>query len=431
MVDGEDDLNDCNIDADDDDNSALPFEANSSSDELRDGIGSKSGKATTRLRAVIRSINFQLIATARVESIFRLREQLPAMYIREYVDNQEHFSVVAFLRSVLMASTSARVGDDSSSSLLPALEKSIVYCRTDARVLRLSTDTDPAFAGQFFANLPIPCSTTVAHSIPALSSRTGMSGGGSCGSGGDAGSKPLVAVSQDPTQSCSVHIVCSSGSVPPPSIVPSICILQLSAFNTDADCSFAVRECIRTGSCHMLVVVGDMTRCKASQVTMVRRVVDEEFAHLQSEVMERCTLDKASSGPSLPSTDSDVSPPITRGHAHSPKIVFLLHIPSQQLQLRPCYQSVPLNGWVASYIDSFGGDMEDKLGGGGGGRGGEDATVDRMADLSGTPQWLRIAFGLSSPRMLENAMDEFRDHALFALEQVSSSFRDKLFKSIS
>ena len=104
-----------------------------------------------------------------------------------------------------------------------------------------------------------------------------------------------------------------------------------------------------------------------------------------------------------------------------PKVIFLLHIPSDQLQLRPCYQTIPLNEWASAYIDAF----SDS------GEGVEEEPAELAAttppatapnrERDGTLQWIRIAFGLATTPLLDDVRREFQGVAEQALIQVRYS----------
>lgn len=72
------------------------FEDNSN----RDLNGGTDGSIGFQLKSIIRQVNFQLLNTARLDVIFRLRKKLPACYITEYIDNQEHLTCTSLLRKL-------------------------------------------------------------------------------------------------------------------------------------------------------------------------------------------------------------------------------------------------------------------------------------------------------------------------------------------
>lgn len=57
--------------------------------------------ALGRIKALVRELNYQVLETARVESIFHLRHRLPAAYVKQYIDHQEHLSVVALMSRIV------------------------------------------------------------------------------------------------------------------------------------------------------------------------------------------------------------------------------------------------------------------------------------------------------------------------------------------
>ena len=112
-----------------------------------------------------------------------------------------------------------------------------------------------------------------------------------------------------------------------------------------------------------------------------------------------------------------------------PSIVFLLHVPADQLQLRPCYQTIPLNGWSAIYVDAFCDGLLEADG-----RGAEAYDSSNVSDSFGavdsgagsakdsisekhSPKWMRVAFSLDSAPMLDDLRREFTHLAAHALEQ--------------
>lgn len=99
--------------------SSLPF--------LASEQASATGEVMHRMRGLIRSLNFQVLETARVECIFRLRNRLPATYLKEYIDRQEHFSVVALLGKLIICL------DDKRRESLQAALKLVIYTRTGER----------------------------------------------------------------------------------------------------------------------------------------------------------------------------------------------------------------------------------------------------------------------------------------------------------
>jgi E3 ubiquitin-protein ligase RNF213 len=78
-----------------------------------------------RMRSLIRKLNYQVLETARVESVFRLRHRLPATYLMEYLDRQEHLSVTSMMNKILLWASQRPTMDE----VLPAL-KLVIYTRT-------------------------------------------------------------------------------------------------------------------------------------------------------------------------------------------------------------------------------------------------------------------------------------------------------------
>ena len=123
-------------------------------------------------------------------------------------------------------------------------------------------------------------------------------------------------------------------------------------------------------------------------MTFVRQVIDKEMA--------RCVSYHSGSE----SHDGEYS--------SLPSVVLLLHVPADQLHSRPCYQTIPLNGWSAIYVDAFcdgllrvDGERESSTGYG------------VIEDQS--PQWMRVAFSLDSAPSLADIRREFSHLAPTAL----------------
>lgn len=81
-----------------------------------------------RMRDIIRSFNFQVLQNAKIENIFRLRNRLPAVYLREYLERQEHLSVAAILKDVLYFMAMRRADQSAASCFEPL--KLVAYTRT-------------------------------------------------------------------------------------------------------------------------------------------------------------------------------------------------------------------------------------------------------------------------------------------------------------
>jgi hypothetical protein len=139
---------------------------------------------------------------------------------------------------------------------------------------------------------------------------------------------------------------------------------------------------------------------------------------------------------------------VSTGFASLPSIVFLLHVPADQLHQRPCYQTIPLNGWSAIYVDAFcdgllevdvDGDREiaalhgcryeatcEVVEGG---------CIGEVSDISvdHSPQWMRVAFSLDSAPSLLDIRREFSHLAPLAIVQAvqAISFEQKLPTQVS
>lgn len=108
-----------------------------------------------------------------------------------------------------------------------------------------------------------------------------------------------------------------------------VCLLQLSAFQNGISCEQAIRASMSTlNGPRLLLVVADMKICSTNQVTFCRVAVDKELSQ-------------------------QTQPNALDSQVILPMVTFLLHVPADQLQLRSCYQTIPLNNWSAVYVDSF------------------------------------------------------------------------------
>ena len=179
--------------------------------------------ASTRLREMIRAINFQIMETSRVESMFRLRSRLPKTYMTEYLKKQEHLSVISLLHHLLRYSTTPGLAN----------EKLVIYTRTDNHLLRMVNDS--TFAGRLFALSKKECGTSTVASASASSS-------------GHWNNNEYETI-----------IVSSFDIAPATSQSAIICILPLTAFTSSADCARAIQNCISPGGGRrILIVVADM-----------------------------------------------------------------------------------------------------------------------------------------------------------------------------
>ena len=187
--------------------------------------------ASTRLREIIRALNFQIMETARVESLFRLRTRLPATYMREYLEGQEHLSVISLLRQMLKSSpeTNVRAGVTS--------EKLVVYTRTDRHLLRIVTDS--AYAARVFSLSAGGSMTTFTPSATATATATA--------------SVDMYSIEHE-------TVIVSSMLTAPQSLTSHVvCIIPLAAFLCGADCARTIRACMRPdGGRRMLIIVADM-----------------------------------------------------------------------------------------------------------------------------------------------------------------------------
>jgi hypothetical protein len=82
-----------------------------------------------RLGELIRDINYHALETARVESIFYLRQRLPISYLKEYLLNQQHFSVVEMMKLLLENTEVVNLENSFIAENLPPV-KLVAYTRT-------------------------------------------------------------------------------------------------------------------------------------------------------------------------------------------------------------------------------------------------------------------------------------------------------------
>ena len=184
----------------------------------------------TRLRSLIRALNYQIIETARVESIFALRNRLPAVYMREYLDNQEHLSAYSLLCRVLISSLKVHHAPHITT------EKLVVYTRTDSHLLRLVTDS--TYVEKLFS--------------------FGSSDSRNAGSGSSSATATATATASD-IRHYTATIVSSVSSAPGCSSLSVLCIIPLAAFSNSGECARTVRACMApSGGRRMIIVVADM-----------------------------------------------------------------------------------------------------------------------------------------------------------------------------
>lgn len=329
-----------------------------------------SQEVMQRMRGLIRRLNYQVLETARVESVFRLRHRLPAAYLTEFIDRQEHFSGVALLSRLVDWLACQRM------ELLPSALKLVVYTRTDALILRVGNDQNPAFVQSLLID-------------PLQQQRL------------NAKLQAFALSSADQTQ---LEVVEDFVGI-------AVCVIQLSAFQTSVACEQAIRASMSTKRGPRLVlVVADMKMCSTSQITFCRMVMDNQLSLLaQSCCQDQSTI--------------------------LPMMVLLLHVPVDQLQLRPCYQTIPLNNWSAVYVDAFShsdivaadsatpversasidGVVEMKQ---------DDDEVSQRYEKEGSDQalqWMRVAFSLASAPTLATVNAEFCHLSELALNEAVSA----------
>eukprot|EP01039_Chlorochromonas_danica_P009047 gene9047-9983_t len=332
-----------------------------------------------RMRDIIRSFNFQVLQNAKIENIFRLRNRLPAVYLREYLERQEHLSVAAILKDVFYFMAMRRADQSAASCFEPL--KLVAYTRTDALIQRLGCDKN---ANHLLTGTVGDASSYEHHSVKTFT----------------------VSSSDD----FSLKTIRSCKDL-------ALCIFQLSAFKSGGSCEKALRACLSTNSGQrVLLLVADMMICTTNQITFCKQIVDAEISYLREEM------------------------PHLREKRELPEVIFVLHVPSNQLVLRPCYQTIPLNGWSSVYVDSFSlfesseEDGIDIL------AGIPNLKYDAASIADGVPEskdeeapvtssetslqtlmnsqaviWLRVAFSLELVPSLEDVRQEFNQIILWAI----------------
>lgn len=193
-------------------------------------VHDRNDPASTRLRSLVRALNFQVMEAARVESVFRLRGLLPAIYMKEYLEIQEHLSVVSLIHRFLKSSP--------KENKIPGLttEKLVIYTRTDGNVLRLVTDN------------------TYAESLFGMSSQ----------SGSGSATASASAVPDDDSEHHTL-IVLNANSAPGNSSKPTVCIIPLAIFTNNVECACTIRNCMAPdGGRRVIIVVADMKQVTCS-----------------------------------------------------------------------------------------------------------------------------------------------------------------------
>jgi hypothetical protein len=181
----------------------------------------------TRLRSFVRALNFQIIETARVESIFRLRDRLPAVYMREYLDHQEHLSAYSLLHQVLKSS----LREHNIPHVTP--EKLVVYTRTDSHLLRLVTDS--TYVEKIF---------NFGTGVPDYAGSWSSS---------------ATSTSRSDIRHYTAIIVSTVSTAPESSPLSVLCVIPLAAFKNSGDCARTVRACMSPkGGRRVIIVVADM-----------------------------------------------------------------------------------------------------------------------------------------------------------------------------
>ena len=178
-----------------------------------------------------------------------------------------------------------------------------------------------------------------------------------------------------------VKIVRDHMDIPSSSRSAKVLVLPLASFRTSNACEQSLRSCMNlaTGSAEsgdqiVLLVVADMRQCGSRHVTAARRFVDEGFVHLYG---------------------NSQAPPLV--------VIFILHVPPQRLQLRSCYQTIPINGWSSVYVDNFSTQVKltDK--------GNRDEEIQPLpVPESSVRRWINLIMGIASENQSAVIIEEFR-----------------------
>jgi hypothetical protein len=189
-----------------------------------DAFDAMNDPASTRLRNLIRALNFQVMEAARVESVFRLRSILPAVYMKEYLEIQEHLSVISLIHRFLKSSL--------QENLISGLttEKLVIYTRTDGFLLRLVTDNH--YAARLF---------------------------GSSYRDGSGSATASATATPDDNGEYQTLIVYTADTAPCDSPRPTICIIPLAIFTNSVECARTISNCMAPdGGRRVIIVVADM-----------------------------------------------------------------------------------------------------------------------------------------------------------------------------
>jgi hypothetical protein len=90
----------------------------------------------TRMLYMVREFNFRLLQLARLEMIYEIGKNLPREYLVEYLQNQEHFSVMQFVKKLLNKHMALREDIDTEETPLDARlagERWMVYTRSSGQ----------------------------------------------------------------------------------------------------------------------------------------------------------------------------------------------------------------------------------------------------------------------------------------------------------
>ena len=180
-----------------------------------------------------------------------------------------------------------------------------------------------------------------------------------------------------------VSIVRDPSDIPSCSGTAKVVVFPLASFRTSNACEQSLRSCMNLSTSStslagqvVLLVVADMRQCGSRHVTAARRFVDEGFVQLNGSSQAVLLV-----------------------------VVFILHVPPQRLQLRSCYQTIPINGWSSVYVDNF--STQVKL----------INEVDRDEELPMVPVsvsdrsvrgWINLIMGIVSENQSAVIIDEFK-----------------------
>ena len=353
-----------------------------------------------RTKYLIRALNFQLLQQARPEAVFAAKARLPARYIREYVQKQEHFSAANQVRSLIASRAAASAAGPNAQFGEPASRKVIIMTRTCTEIASLARNG--AEAARTLRVDVILFSATQAFT----SSSTGRALGGTrrattatryfayCGqvegTENDVGVSSSGGGSAILSEGGGATAAVDSASVDPRGHKrPCVALVALSACRTTAVCEGTIDRFFALAARHgtasapgmtpapsTLIVCADMSIVTQSQVNVARFAADRGLAALVANGTHHTAL---------------------------PLVIFLIHSPAELLAIASAYQPLALGGWDVSFTDAFGAD---------GGMGSKTGSRTLMSPRV----VVALAYGLKTPLDVDSVRSVFKEHADARLE---------------